>query len=104
MTVTSDVIVKAKDVPVTLKAGTTVIKIVDFAGASRKRSVDVEPHLIEQYGGKPGSWTHTRGEAEVVLADGSSKRAELHWFESKDVGQAGMKVKRYLKREDKDES
>ena len=103
MCITSDVIIKMENATVTLKAGTTVSRIVDFAGASRKRPVDVEPYLIKQYGGKPGGWTHTRGEAKVTLADGSSKKAELHWFESKDVGQTGMKVKRYLKREGKDE-
>ena len=103
MSVTSDITLKSDGVPATLKAGTTISKIVDFAGSKKKRPVAVEPHLVKQYGGKAGSWTHTRGEAKVVLQDGREKTAEIHWFESKDVGQVGMKVKRYLE-EDGDES
>lgn len=101
MEITSDVKVKADGRNVTLKAGTDVTKIVDFAGAGKKKPVGVEPHLISQYGGTKGSWKHTRGEAEV-LDNGKSVKAELHWFESKDVGQVNLKVKRFM--EDGDES
>lgn len=96
MRVTSDVKVKYNAKTAKLKAGTEITKIVDFAGNGKKRGVDVEPHLIQQYGGKKGGWTHTRGEAKVTI-DGMTKKAELHWFESKEAGQVGFKVKRILK-------
>ena len=97
MRITSDVKVQTNQTPVTLKSGTEVSKIVDFAGPNKKRPVAVESHLIKKYGGQQGSWTHTRGEADVVLQDGSVKKAELHWFESKGIGQVSIKVKRYIK-------
>lgn len=95
MEITSDVNVKANKGSATLKRGTQVTKIVDFAGPGKKRAVDVETHLIKQYGGSKGSWKHTRGEAEVVY-HGEVKKAELHWFESKGVGQVNIKVKRFM--------
>jgi len=102
MSITSDVKVKDQGSTATLKAGTTISKIADFAGGGRGKNLRVAPHLAKQYGGKAGSWTHTRGEATVVCSDGKERTAELHWFESKSVGQVGMKVKRYM--EGKNES
>ena len=78
-----------------MQAGSFVEKIVDFAGVGKKKPVIAEQHLIEQYGGRKGSWKHTRGEAKVL--DGNkTRRAELHWFESDDVGQVNIKVKRFM--------
>lgn len=99
MKITSDMDVRFNSDKVKVKAGTQVTGIVDFAGQNKKRHVDVEPHLIKQYGGERGSWKHTRGEAEVIH-NGTVQKAELHWFESKEVGQVGFKVKRILKEND----
>lgn len=96
MLVTSEVQMTFAGGPVSLKAGSEIKKIVDFAGPGKKKPVSVEPQLIKQHGGKTGSWTHTRGEATVVLADGNNRKAELHWFESKGIGQVNMKVKRFM--------
>lgn len=95
MEITSDMKVKANMGSATIKAGTKVTKIVDFAGPGKKKAVSVEPHLIKQYGGSKGSWKHTRGEAEVVY-HGKAAKAEIHWFESRGIGQVNMKVKRFL--------
>ena len=95
MSVTSDVSMKFEGKPVTIKAGTSITKIVDFAGKGKK-PVKVEAHLVKQHPGSAGTWTHTRGEAAITRKDGTKQRAEIHWFESPKVGQIGMKVKRIL--------
>ena len=77
--------------------GSEITKIVDFAGGKSDKPVKVEQFLIDKYGGEEGSWTHTRGQAEVIDNDGNSKTVEIHWFESPGVGQVNMKIKRALK-------
>ena len=104
MSVTSEVKLTFAGKPVALKAGSEITKIVDFAGSGKKRPVDVESHLIKQYGGKAGSWTHTRGQGTIVLTDGGEQKVELHWFESKEVGQVNMKIKNLIKGGSGDES
>ena len=104
MSVTSEVKLTFAGKPVALKAGSDITKIVDFAGSGKKRPVDVESHLIKQYGGKAGSWTHTRGQGTIVLTDGGEQKVELHWFESKEVGQVNMKIKNLIKGGSGDES
>ena len=104
MVVTSEVKMAFAGKPVVLKAGSKIEKIVDFAGAGKKRKVDVEAHLSKQHGGTAGSWKHSRGEGTIVCADGKERKAELHWFESKEVGQVNMKVKNIMKESGKNES
>ena len=71
----------------------TITDVYDFAGGSAKKPVEKESFLIEQYGGKPGSWRHTAGNGMVKSAKGKAKKVEIHWFESDEVGQVGWKVK-----------
>lgn len=96
MEATSDIKVKLNTGVCTVKAGTSITDVADFAGKGFKRPVDVEPHLIDQIGGKAGEWTKAKGNAKVVLPNGKERDAELHWFEHPEEGQAKMKVK-YLK-------
>lgn len=49
--------------------------------------------LIRVYG--PGRWRKRKGEAFVRLADGTVRRAELHWYEASGIGRKEMKIKRY---------
>lgn len=79
-----------------ISSGSKITKIADFAGGNSGKPVKVEEHLIKQYGGSKGSWTHSRGETNVTLNNGINRRAEIHWFESANVGQIDMKVKRYF--------
>ena len=37
-----------------------------------------------------------KGAANVRLADGTIRRAELHWYEATDIGRKDLKTKRYL--------
>jgi len=50
--------------------------------------------LVRAYG--PGRWRKRRGEATVRLFDGSTKNAELHWYEATGIGSKELKIKRYL--------
>jgi len=73
-----------------------------FAGNGTSAPLRVEDKLIEQSGGKSGSWKHCKGIGMVVGPDGKQRKADLHWFESPEVGQTRWKIKQFA--EDMDES
>jgi hypothetical protein len=50
--------------------------------------------LRRQYG--RGRWRKRKGIADVRLADGTRRRAELHWYEATGIGRKELKIKRYL--------
>jgi hypothetical protein len=50
--------------------------------------------LRKRHGGK--RWRKLRGDATVRLANGSLRRAEIHWYEAHGVGQRGLKIKCFL--------
>jgi hypothetical protein len=51
--------------------------------------------LRERYGGR--HWRKRKGIATVrLLASGSIRLAEVHWYEAHGVGRTGMKIKRFL--------
>lgn len=50
--------------------------------------------LQRQYGN--GRWRKRKGVANVRLADGSVRSAEVHWYEASGIGQKEFKIKRYL--------
>lgn len=41
-------------------------------------------------------WRKLKGVAQVCLADGTIRHAELHWYEAHGIGRVRMKIKRYL--------
>lgn len=41
-------------------------------------------------------WRKLKGEANVRLANGRIRRAELHWYEGHGIGRRDLKRKRYL--------
>ncbi|HSE65993.1 MAG TPA: hypothetical protein VLB12_03335 [Gemmatimonadales bacterium] len=43
-----------------------------------------------------GRWRKRKGIARIQLADGSTRLAELHWYEATGVGRKEFKIKRYL--------
>ena len=43
-----------------------------------------------------GNWKKKKGIAWVVLPDGSSGLAEVHWYEAHGIGKVKMKIKRWL--------
>jgi hypothetical protein len=50
--------------------------------------------LRRQYG--RGRWRKRKGVANARLADGTRRRAELHWYEATGIGRKELKIKRYL--------
>lgn len=82
----------------TVMVAGTLTGVSDFAGGTAKKPVEKEAELIKQYPqSKKGSWRHTLGYGQVRRRDGKLQDAEIHWFESDDVGQVGWKVKRFGK-------
>ncbi len=51
-------------------------------------------YAVIQYGA--GRWRKRKGLATVRLADGTVRRAELHWYEATGVGQREFQIKRYV--------
>jgi hypothetical protein len=43
-----------------------------------------------------GRWRKRKGIATVRLTDGSTRLAELHWYEATGIGRKESKIKRYL--------
>ena len=52
------------------------------------------PRLQRIYG--KGQWRKRKGTAQVKLTDGSTRLAELHWYEATGIGKKEFKIKRYL--------
>jgi len=50
--------------------------------------------LRRRYG--RGRWRKRKGTAQVELAGGAIRLAELHWYEAAGMGQREFKIKRYL--------
>jgi hypothetical protein len=50
--------------------------------------------LRRQFG--PGRWRKLKGVAQVRLASGNVRLAELHWYEAQGIGRKKMKIKRLL--------
>jgi hypothetical protein len=43
-----------------------------------------------------GRWRKRKGVAQVRLADGAIRTAEVHWYEATGIGRREFKIKRYL--------
>ena len=58
------------------------------------RGIRELPRLRKLYG--RGRWRKRKGITTVRLADGSTRLAELHWYEATGIGRKEFKIKRYL--------
>jgi hypothetical protein len=43
-----------------------------------------------------GRWRKRKGFAQVRLSDGTTRRAEIHWYEAHGIGRKEFKLKRYI--------
>ncbi|MGD8569282.1 MAG: hypothetical protein PVJ39_14440 [Gammaproteobacteria bacterium] len=43
-----------------------------------------------------GKWRKRKGNAQIKFSDGSTMRAELHWYEATGIGKKEFKIKRYI--------
>jgi hypothetical protein len=65
--------------------------IETFATGSGIREV---ARLRKIYG--PGRWRKRKGIARVLLSDGSTHLAEIHWYEAAGIGRKEFKIKHLL--------
>ena len=56
--------------------------------------IDEIMRLRRQYG--PGRWRKLKGIARIRLANGSIRKAEIHWYEAHGIGRKKMKIKLFL--------
>ena len=66
----------------------------DIEVIAKGPSVRVRAELRAVFG--PGQWRKLKGTAVVRLRDGTTCRAELHWYEAHGVGRRRMKIKEFL--------
>ena len=69
-------------------------EIIDVETIAVGRAIRGLARLRKGYG--PGRWRKRKGTALVRLNGGSTRRAELHWYEAHGVGRVRMKIKRFL--------
>jgi len=53
--------------------------------------VRIRTKLYKRYGGK--KWRKLKGVADVRLADGTIRLAEIHWYEAHGIGKKEFKLK-----------
>lgn len=68
-----------------------ITHVVTFATGSGIREIG---RLRKLYG--RGRWRKRKGFSRVRLADGSVRRAEVHWYEATGIGRRELKIKRFL--------
>lgn len=56
--------------------------------------IQVLPRLRKYYG--IGNWKKKKGFATVRLEDGTTVRAELHWYEAHGFGKREIKIKYFI--------
>ena len=56
--------------------------------------VRIRKLLVKRFG--RGRWRKLKGRGRVRLPDGTSRIAELHWFEAHGIGRKKMRIKRFL--------
>lgn len=59
------------------------------------RGIRELPRLKKLYGA--ARWVKKKGQAQIRLADGTIRSAELHWYEAHGVGRKELKIKRLHK-------
>ncbi|MGQ0655834.1 MAG: hypothetical protein ACT4P4_26850 [Betaproteobacteria bacterium] len=58
------------------------------------RSIRQISRLRDQYG--HGRWRKLKGIANVRVAPGALRRAEVHWYEAHGIGRVRFKIKRFI--------
>ena len=56
--------------------------------------IRILPVLLKRYG--RGRWRKLKGTAVVRLLDGTTRQAEIHWFEAHGLGKKMLRIKRFL--------
>ena len=69
-------------------------KIIEAETIAIGSSIRELPELRARFG--RGRWRKRKGVADVRLADGTIRLAEVHWYEAHGIGKVRIKIKRYL--------
>ena len=69
-------------------------QIEEIETIAKSPSVHERKRLAVQFG--RGRWRKLKGNATVQLRDGSTGRAEVHWYEAHGIGRRKIKIKRLL--------
>ena len=77
-----------------MKSFEIIGEIADIETVAAGSAIRDIARLRKQYG--PGRWRKLKGIAMIRLANGRTRRAELHWYEAHGIGQKEFKRKRYL--------
>jgi hypothetical protein len=73
---------------------TIVGELTEVSVIARGRSIRRLATLMKRYGGK--NWRKMKGFATVRTITGSTRWAEVHWYEAHGVGRKGWKIKQFL--------
>ncbi|MEO8100746.1 MAG: hypothetical protein ABI811_23815 [Acidobacteriota bacterium] len=68
--------------------------VLDAETIAKGRGIRRLKELVKRYGSR--LWRKRKGIAEVRLAGGSIRLAEVHWYEAHGIGRVGWKIKRFL--------
>lgn len=83
-----------------IKQGTYITNVEIIAGKDVKRQIDDIKRLINEHPKRNGEktlasdWQKVKGIAIIDINNG--KKAEVHWYQCKDVGKVEFKIKRWL--------
>ncbi len=69
-------------------------QIDEIETIAKSPSVRERKRLVKQFG--RGRWRKLKGTATVRLRDGSTSKAEVHWYEAHGIGRRKIKIKRLL--------
>lgn len=68
--------------------------LADIEVIATGKSLRERKRLVKFYG--KGRWRKLKGTAEIRLANGTIRKAELHWYEAHGIGRKEIKIKRLL--------
>ena len=69
-------------------------EITEIEVVATGHGIDVLKFLRKRYGA--GQWRKLKGIAKVRKRSGSTRWAEVHWYEAHGIGRKGWKIKRFL--------
>ena len=69
-------------------------EITEIEIIARGSGIRALGYLRKKYGA--GQWRKLKGIATVRLANGSLRKAEVHWYEAHGIGKKDLKIKRLV--------
>lgn len=69
-------------------------EITDIETIATGRGVYIRQHLEKIYG--KGRWRKKKGISTVRFADGTTSKAEIHWYEAHGIGRRDFKIKEVI--------